>query len=108
MLAVLGAADYRIRFVDQKLLSVCKTMDDAIKICIQMASVKYKRATLADLLEIDKGQLSKILAGKGYNFPPRKLAMLMNVCQNYAPLQYLMKEMNFNSGALEMLKKLTA
>lgn len=107
LLALLGEA-YKVKFVSGETLEICKSMDEAIRLCIQEGVIKYKQSTLADLLEIDNGQLSKILNGKKYNFPPDKLAELMKVCGNYAPLQYLLKQLGFKDEVLPLLEKLAA
>lgn len=95
------------RWVSEQELSACNDMLDAVLLCIRSGQVKYSNAVLAELIGIDRGQLSKILNRKGYNYPIQKLGLLMDVCSNYAPMQYLLKEQGF-AAVLSIMEQMKA
>lgn len=107
---------YELKHVDERLIRQCKNLDAAIDLCIQESIIKYSKSTLADILGITNAQLSQFLnreklrreGKKTANFPTRHLGRLMEVCGNYAPLQYLILEMGFRPDMLEQLEKLAA
>lgn len=59
------------------------TKTAAIRLCIQASGLDDKEIALA--LDIDPGQLSKVLKGNG-NFPNNKEHALMDLCGNEIPL----------------------
>lgn len=69
------------------LVTRCKDGKDAILLCINLRHDRYSMADLAAKLGIDKGHFSRILSGQGH-FPDEKRVRLMEICGNYAPLQY--------------------
>lgn len=73
-------------YVEIKLLGQCETLLQAIHLCVQMS--KFKHYAVADKLGIDRGHWSRIMQDQAH-FPTNKLVDLMNLCGNYAPLQWL-------------------
>ena len=72
-------------FVNADLIRSCQDARDAIGLCMQMSG--YTCETLADMLGLTKGYVSKCLSGRG-NFPPQLRVKLMEICGNLAPLQF--------------------
>lgn len=77
--------------VEVRLLKQCRTMLEAIHLCIQM-SRGHKHYALAHALGIDRGHWTRMMQGTAH-FPPNKLPDLMEQCGNYAPLQWLAQDM---------------
>lgn len=75
-------------YVEMKLLAQCETLLQAIHLCVQLS--RYKHYTVADKLGIDRGHWSRMMQDQAH-FPTNKLAALMQLCGNYAPLQWLAK-----------------
>jgi hypothetical protein len=73
------------QLVADSLIIKCRHRLDAIRLCIQLSD--YSNETIAEHLGIDKGHFSRIMQGKAW-FPDTKSVQLMNLCGNYAPLQY--------------------
>jgi hypothetical protein len=73
------------QLVADSLIIKCRHRLDAIRLCIQLSD--YSNETIAENLGIDKGHFSRIMQGKAW-FPDTKSVQLMNLCGNYAPLQY--------------------
>lgn len=72
--------------VSNALIRQCDTMLDAIHLCIHLA--KLPHYAIAERLGIDKGHWTRMMQSQAH-FPPNKLKHLMDVCQNFAPLQWL-------------------
>ena len=72
-------------FVDAHLIASCENGRDAIGLCMHLSG--YTAETLADMLGLSKGYVSKCLSGRG-NFPAHLRCKLMEICGNYAPMQY--------------------
>lgn len=75
-------------YVELKLLDQCETLLHAIHLCVQLS--RQKHYSVADQLGIDRGHWSRIMQDQAH-FPTNKLAALMQLCGNYAPLQWLAK-----------------
>lgn len=75
-------------YVEMKLLAQCETLLHAIHLCVQLS--RYKHYTVCDKLGIDRGHWTRMMQGQAH-FPTNKLADLMHLCGNYAPLQWLAK-----------------
>ncbi len=75
-------------YVELKLLGQCETLLDAIHLCIQLS--RYKHYTICEKLGIDRGHWTRMMQGHAH-FPTNKIASLMQLCGNYAPLQWLAK-----------------
>lgn len=73
--------------VELRLLKQCRSMLEAVHLCIQM-SRGLKHYALADALGIDRGHWTRMMTGHAH-FPLNKLSDLMARCGNYAPLQWL-------------------
>ena len=73
---------------DEILVKQCQNFLDAIHLCVQLS--RYKHYTIADKLGIDRGHWSRMMQGQAH-FPTNKMHELMQLCGNYAPLQWLAK-----------------
>ncbi len=76
----------RIKMVSPDLIENCRTKLDAILLCIQLS--RHKHEYISACLGIDKGNFSKMLQGT-VNLHQNKECELMQICGNYAPLQWL-------------------
>lgn len=72
--------------VDLAFVEQCESMLDAIHLCIHLSRLPHE--AIAQRLGIDKGHWSRMLQSQAH-FPPNKLKPLMELCGNYAPLQWL-------------------
>ena len=72
--------------VDAALVEKCDSMLDAIHLCVYLSRLPHE--VLCKRLGIDKGHWSRMLQSQAH-FPPNKIVPLMNLCGNYAPLQWL-------------------
>ncbi len=68
-----------------ELVSQCHNRMDAIRLCAHLSGMSNE--TLCGELGIDAGHWSRIMHGRAH-FPDAKSIQLMNLCGNYAPLQY--------------------
>ena len=75
----------RPKMVPMELIRACKNRLDAIILCIQLS--RLSQGEVAKRLGLDKGHLTRILQGLAY-FPDQKSIELMEVCGNYAPMQF--------------------
>ena len=75
-------------YVEHKLLAQCETLLQAIHLCVHLSSLPHW--VVCEKLGVDRGHWTRIMQGQAH-FPTNKLAMLMEVCRNYAPLQWLAK-----------------
>lgn len=69
-----------------ELVAKRKTLLGAINLCIDLSGLDDKEVVLS--LGLDAGHFSHLRKGKG-NFPPDKIAALMDLCGNEAPLIWL-------------------
>lgn len=67
------------------LVAKCRHRLDAIRLCVQLSHLAND--TLCARLGLDKGHFTRMMQGRAH-FPDAKSVDLMNVCGNYAPLQY--------------------
>lgn len=74
-----------MQLVAPDLLKVCRHRLDAIRLCINLSGLSNE--TICRDLGIDKGHLSRILKGRAH-FPDAKSIELMQLCGNYAPMQF--------------------
>lgn len=77
-------------YVREDIISQCDTLLDAIHICIQLARLPHK--AIAKRLGIDPGHWTRMMQGQAH-FPTNKMHQLMEECRNYAPLQWLARNM---------------
>ena len=63
----------------------CKNRHAAIQLCVQASGLTNSQ--IADELGIDRGQFTRIMSRTSH-FPDAKDDQLMQVCGNYAPMQY--------------------
>lgn len=75
-------------YVEMKLLAQCETLLQAIHLCVHLSSLPHY--AVCDKLGIDRGHWTRMMQGQAH-FPTNKLADLMHLCGNYAPLQWLAK-----------------
>src|SRR5690348_7987669 len=73
-------------YVEMRLLQQCQTLLEAIHLCIHLS--RYKHYVIAQKLGIDRGHWTRMMQGQAH-FPTNKLPALMQLCGNYAPLQWL-------------------
>lgn len=88
--------------VDDILILQCQALLDAIHLCIHLSRVKHY--SLCDQLGIDRGHWTRIMQGQAH-FPTNKLHELMNLCGNYAPLQWLSNAMGIPLGIDEKTRR---
>lgn len=75
-------------YVEMKLLAQCETLLQAIHLCIHLSRLPHY--AVAEKLGVDRGHWTRMMQGQAH-FPTNKIATLMQVCGNYAPLQWLAK-----------------
>lgn len=73
-------------YVEIRLLKQCQTMLDAIHLCIHLGRLPHY--AIAEKLGIDRGHWTRMMQSQAH-FPPNKLNSLMDLCGNFAPLQWL-------------------
>lgn len=73
-------------YVEIKLLGQCETLLQAIHLCIHLSRLPHY--VVAEKLGVDRGHWTRMMQGQAH-FPTNKIASLMQVCGNYAPLQWL-------------------
>lgn len=71
--------------VPVELLEKCKSRLDAIRLCVQLSNLAND--TICEQLGIDKGHWSRMMQGRA-NFPDSKSVHLMQLCGNFAPMQF--------------------
>lgn len=74
-----------MEFVDWTLIQRCRDRLDAIILCVNQSGFSYEE--VARQLLIDKGNFTRMMQGRA-NFPDRKSVRLMDICRNYAPMQF--------------------
>lgn len=74
--------------IDAQRLSMCQSLLDAVHLCIHLS--KLPHYVIAGKLGIDRGHWTRMMQGQAH-FPTNKLQLLMEVCRNFAPLQWLAK-----------------
>lgn len=75
-------------YVEIKLLKQCDTLLQAIHLCIHLSRLPHY--AIAEKLGVDRGHWTRMMQGQAH-FPTNKIASLMQLCGNYAPLQWLAK-----------------
>jgi hypothetical protein len=80
------------RKIDETLLRTCTTLLEAIHLCIHLSRLPHY--AVAERLGIDKGHWTRMMQGQAH-FPTNKLTLLMEVCANYAPVQWLCRAAGF-------------
>ena len=71
---------------DAHLVESCGDMLDAIILCIQLSRLSHEY--VCEQLGIDKGHWSRMLSGRAH-MNLKRVNRLMELCGNYAPLQWL-------------------
>lgn len=84
----------KMAWVSDDLMAQCRHRLDAIRLCIQLSGLSHE--FIGSQLNIDKGHLSRIMQGKAH-FPDSKSTALMELCGNYAPMQYEMRHFHINA-----------
>lgn len=95
----------RPTLADASLVKACKSRMDAIVLCVQLSH--YSHEAIAEMLSIDKGHWSRIMQGRAH-FPDAKSVKLMELCGNYAPMQYEAMACGFELLDKSLLKALRA
>lgn len=72
-------------FVPHKLMEMCEDGMDAVRLCIHLSGFTY--GFVSKDMGIDPGNFSRVLQGNG-NFPTNKRVRLMELCKNFAPIQF--------------------
>jgi len=80
------------RKVEGALLSTCDSLLDSIHLCIHLSRLPHYH--IAEKLGVDKGHWTRMMQGQAH-FPTNKLKSLMEVCGNYAPMQWLASATGF-------------
>lgn len=75
-------------YVEMKLLAQCETLLQAIHLCVHLSRLPHY--SVAEKLGIDRGHWTRMMQGQAH-FATNKMADLMHLCGNYAPLQWLAK-----------------
>ena len=75
-------------YVELKLLAQCENFLHAIHLCIHLS--KLPHYAIAEKLGVDRGHWTRMMQGQAH-FPTNKIPSLMQLCGNYAPLQWLAK-----------------
>jgi hypothetical protein len=86
---------------DWTLVQKCKDPLEAVILCVQLSS--QSREAIAQALGMDPGNFARMMQGRA-NFPLRKRIKLMEVCGNYAPLQFDAWACNFQLVDKNLLK----
>jgi len=86
------AAQPKPRKIEDHLLRGCDTLLDAIHLCIHLS--KFQHYFIAQKLGIDKGHWTRMMQSQAH-FPTNKMKALMELCGNYAPMQWLAQHTGF-------------
>ena len=78
--------------VDDALLRTCDSLLDAVHLCIHLS--KLPHYAIAERLGIDRGHWTRMMQGQAH-FPTNKLKPLMDLCGNFAPMQWLARATGF-------------
>lgn len=78
--------------IEDELLASADTLLEAIHLCVHLSKLPHWK--LAEILGIDRGHWTRIMQGKAH-FPTNRVLTLMEVCGNYAPLQWMAKNSGF-------------
>lgn len=79
------AAHPKPRMLDMEVIKACEHRLDAIRVCVQCS--RLSNETICGMLGLDNGHFTRMMQGRAH-FPDAKANLLMEVCGNYAPLQY--------------------
>ncbi len=75
-------------YVEMKLLGQCQSLLEAIHLCIHLSRLPHY--AIAEKLGVDRGHWTRMMQAQAH-FPTNKLTNLMQLCGNFAPLQWLAK-----------------
>lgn len=96
-MALMGNVKRGPQQVPQELVAMCHSKLDAIRLCIQLSGMSHEY--LSDCMGINKGHWSRIMQGQAH-FPTNREQELMELCGNYAPLQYQAQACGFELQAV--------
>lgn len=82
----------RPRKIEGALLQTCGSLLDAIHLCIHLSRLPHY--AIAEKLGVDKGHWTRMMQGQAH-FPTNKINSLMQLCGNFAPMQYLAQAAGF-------------
>lgn len=80
------------RKIDAARLSMCDSLLDAIHLCIHLSRLPHY--VIAEKLGVDRGHWTRMMQAQAH-FPTNKLTALMELCGNYAPMQWLASSTGF-------------
>lgn len=86
--------------LDRRVVLAQPSMLAAIKLCISAAGFDAGKEVYAEL-GIDAGHWARILRGEAH-FPVNKLAALMDLCGNEAPLHWLVNDRGYDIASLRL------
>lgn len=75
----------RPALADWNLVRKCTNRLDAIRVCVQLSGLAYQ--DIAESLGMNKGNFTRMMQGRAH-FPDSKSIKLMELCGNFAPMQY--------------------
>lgn len=88
-------------FVEMRLIRMCRDELDAMNLCIDLSQLADE--VLCEKLGIDKGHWCRMRKGRAH-FPTAKRLAAMQLCGNWAPLQFEM----WKARILDRLQELRA
>jgi hypothetical protein len=88
--------------VDDILIRQCQTFLEAIHLCIHLS--RLPNYSIAEKLGIDRGHWSRMMQGQAH-FPTNKMHELMQLCGNFAPLQWLAQSVGVPLGIDEKAQR---
>lgn len=74
------------------LLATCDSFLESIHLCIHLS--KLPHYVIAERLGVDRGHWTRMMQAQAH-FPTNKMTLLMELCGNYAPLQWLAAQTGF-------------
>jgi len=92
----------RMRQVDLSIVAAQPTLLAAIKLCITIRGFEVEKQ-LVLALEIDSGHWTRIMRGEAH-FPVDKLSMLMDLCENEAPMLWLLVHRGYDALSLRPIE----
>jgi predicted DNA-binding protein (UPF0251 family) len=75
----------RPKLAPWNLVQMCKNRLDAVRLCVQLSN--FTNEEIARQCGINKGNFTKMMQGRAH-LPTRLSVRFMEVCGNFAPLQY--------------------
>ena len=102
---VLGDVKTIRKDVPKHLIEACTCKQQAIQLCVQWSGIQH--GALAEILEIDKGNFSRMMTGSA-QFPHNKENLLQDVCGNEAVLEWANYSRNKKAIEIDNSEKIAA